>query len=425
MLIPIETTDLYDLSSWNASISQRWRKLRRGSVLKQQQQQQQQTTNNNGGGPKGTSSTPTSREVSPAPTSTPVRKILQSTSLRLPSTGKTLGDIQNALRSRLSKINAGIRRRKALSVADNSSNFYVPSPLSSSTESLAYHIPRVSITRQQQKQHQKQQQQSDQNQTQGLLSQNPKIQISAPAPTNTTTVVVNGKNGHHNHHHHHHKPLTSRSAVNILSLSTGGGGGGGGGGRCEGGGGSVRINGLNDEKKLLNGKKRWENGYVAHETDEGLNSDSEPEEQEDSRFCTLPRSGGKFGSFTIQTARFSKGPGHKGLGFSIVGGIDSPRGNMGIYVKTVFPNGQAADLGNVKEGDEILSINSKALHGMTHAQAIAEFKAVKTGDVVLHIGRRVNAVKQKRKSSIGASGIPEPTLSVPLDKSDDRSQLNF
>lgn len=31
---------------------------------------------------------------------------------------------------------------------------------------------------------------------------------------------------------------------------------------------------------------------------------------------------------------------------------------------------------------------------MTHAQAIAEFKAVKTGDIILHIGRRVS--KKKR-----------------------------
>lgn len=101
---------------------------------------------------------------------------------------------------------------------------------------------------------------------------------------------------------------------------------------------------------------------------------------------------------------------------------------MGIYVKTIFPNGQAADLGTVKEGkeklcvndvylclknlaiakiidkkkfdtlagDEILSINSKPLHGMTHAEAIAEFKSVKAGDVVLHVGRRIN--KKKRDS---------------------------
>lgn len=35
---------------------------------------------------------------------------------------------------------------------------------------------------------------------------------------------------------------------------------------------------------------------------------------------------------------------------------------------------------------------------MTHAEAIAEFKSVKAGDVVLHVGRRVNKKKKETLS---------------------------
>ena len=61
--------------------------------------------------------------------------------------------------------------------------------------------------------------------------------------------------------------------------------------------------------------------------------------------------------FTLHTVVFEKGAGRKGLGFSVVGGRDSPKGNMGIFVKTIFANGQAADQGSIKEGESMIPLS--------------------------------------------------------------------
>ncbi|XP_026465143.1 PDZ domain-containing protein 2-like [Ctenocephalides felis] len=89
--------------------------------------------------------------------------------------------------------------------------------------------------------------------------------------------------------------------------------------------------------------------------------------------------------------QFVKGAGRPSLGFTIAGGSDSPKGSMGIYVKTVLPGGQAEKQGCLRTGDEILSVNTVPLSGLTRTQATAVFAKVRTGTVTLRVLRRGTA----------------------------------
>lgn len=114
-----------------------------------------------------------------------------------------------------------------------------------------------------------------------------------------------------------------------------------------------------------------------------------------SNFCTLPRRAKTSSHCAFLTVSFVKGPGKKSLGFTIVGGADSPRGALGIFIKSIMPNGQAIENGQLRAGDEILAVNGQVCHDLTHQDAVKLFKSVKTGEIVLNICRRKNHVPIK------------------------------
>lgn len=83
-----------------------------------------------------------------------------------------------------------------------------------------------------------------------------------------------------------------------------------------------------------------------------------------------------------KTITLERGP--DGLGFSIVGGHGSPHGDLPIYVKNVFSKGAASENGQLKRGDQILTVNGTSLEGLTHEEAVNILKNAK-GTVIMNV----------------------------------------
>ena len=72
------------------------------------------------------------------------------------------------------------------------------------------------------------------------------------------------------------------------------------------------------------------------------------------------------------------------LGFSVVGGVDSPRGDSPIYIKGIAPKGAAADDGRLKSRDQILRVNGISVDGMRQNEVVQLIKAF-SGDITLTV----------------------------------------
>jgi len=105
---------------------------------------------------------------------------------------------------------------------------------------------------------------------------------------------------------------------------------------------------------------------------------------------------------TILTVALGRSSGRKSLGFSIVGGRDSAKGSMGIFVKTIFEGGQAAESGELKQGDEIMAVNGIPLFGLSHAETIHIFRQHRSQEIALHIARRDGRAARRRVPSTRA-----------------------
>ena len=69
-----------------------------------------------------------------------------------------------------------------------------------------------------------------------------------------------------------------------------------------------------------------------------------------------------------------------GLGLSIVAARGSGQAEFGIYIKSVVPDGAAADDGRLVSGDLLVAVDEQSLHGFTQDRAADVMR--RTGDTV-------------------------------------------
>ncbi|XP_069137739.1 multiple PDZ domain protein-like isoform X2 [Argopecten irradians] len=132
---------------------------------------------------------------------------------------------------------------------------------------------------------------------------------------------------------------------------------------------------------------KWEELFEKFKTD-GLCTDSSDKKDPSDKTVIGTK---KWRFESPQTITINKGSRGKGLGFTIVGGSDSEKGNIGIYVRRILPQGLIHEDGSMKEGDEVLEVNGQSLSGLSHKDALNKFRKLKKGPVTIVYRHRIGS----------------------------------
>ncbi|XP_073227363.1 multiple PDZ domain protein-like isoform X1 [Porites lutea] len=116
----------------------------------------------------------------------------------------------------------------------------------------------------------------------------------------------------------------------------------------------------------------------------------------------------------IETVKLMK-PDQGGLGFSVVGLKSENRGELGIFIQEIQPEGVAGRHGRLQESDQILAIDGKQLDsGVSHQQAIGVLQQT-SGEVELIVAR--GGIPRSRNLSRTTSGASSMLSRTPSDVS--------
>ncbi|XP_013781784.2 uncharacterized protein LOC106466087 isoform X2 [Limulus polyphemus] len=74
-----------------------------------------------------------------------------------------------------------------------------------------------------------------------------------------------------------------------------------------------------------------------------------------------------------------------GIGFSLEGGKDSPLGNRPLTIKKIFKGGSADKVGQLRAGDQILTLNNQPVSNMTRTEAWSFMKKLPDGTVAVTV----------------------------------------